>query len=72
MKFDNSRLVVLSLRDAHCECGAELKTVSNGLTSEAFYCHKCENVYVLKMIKVSDAKIGSEFLEQCRKDVGKA
>ena len=37
--------------------------------SRALYCPKCENVYILKKIKVPVKKITEEFLKQCRFEV---
>jgi len=53
--------------NAYCrECGENLIEVKNGRLSQAMYCPKCENVYLLKLIKVPQKKITAEFLEQAR------
>lgn len=52
-------------------CGESLKEVSDGWLSRAFYCPECENVYTLKIIKVSDKKITKKFLKQCREENSK-
>ena len=59
----------IHLLDAFCECGERLIEVSNGWFSKAGYCPKCENVYVLKLVKVPKRKVSREFLEQCRAEV---
>jgi len=57
------------VHDAYCKCGVKLKEVSNGLLSKAMYCPKCENVYLLKLVKEPKKKISKEFLNQCREEV---
>ncbi len=52
--------------EAYCECGKTLLEVSNGFLSRALYCPQCENVYVLKKVKVPAKKVTEEFLNQCR------
>lgn len=54
-----------------CECGEELKEVSDGWLSSALFCPKCENVYQIKRIKVPKSKITKKYLEQCRKEISK-
>ena len=55
--------------DAYCECGASLTEVSNGMLSTALYCEKCENVYVIKKVKLPKNKVTKEYLNQCRFEV---
>lgn len=57
------------ITDAYCECGKRLEEVSNGLLSRALFCPKCENVYILKKIKLPKKKVTKEFIEQCRKEL---
>lgn len=57
------------IHEAQCKCGNELKEVSNGWLSSALFCPKCENVYVIKKVKVSKSKLSKEFLNQCRFEV---
>lgn len=56
------------ITDAYCNCNSKLIEVSNGVLSRALYCPKCENVYVLKKIKLTKKKITKEFLIQCRNE----
>ncbi len=70
MNFEGFSLHALPIiTDAYCKCGAKLHEVSNGFFSRALFCAKCENVYVLKKIKVPQSKITPEFLKQARDDV---
>jgi len=57
------------ITDANCECGNRLTEVSNGWISAALFCTKCENVYILKKIKLPKKKITKEFLTQCRFEI---
>lgn len=59
------------LSEGWCKCGENLREVSNGLLSVAFYCLKCENVYTLKLIKVQKKYINKKFLEQCREETNR-
>jgi len=54
------------ISEAYCECNAELKEVSNGFLSRSLFCPKCENVYLLKKVKLPKKKLTEEFLKQCR------
>jgi len=47
------------------KCGIELKEVSNGLFSSAYFCRKCKNVYIPEMRKVPKNKLHKEFMKQC-------
>ena len=70
MKFDNFEIYATPhIIEAYCRCGNTLIEVSNGLFSRAMFCSKCENVYQLKLIKVPQKKISSDFLKQARKEV---
>lgn len=68
--FDDFKIVgIPKIVDAYCrECREGLQEVSNGILSTALFCPKCETVYQIKMVRVSDKKISKEFLEQCRKE----
>jgi len=57
------------IHDAYCECGNSLTEVSNGLLSAALYCPKCENVYLLKKVKLPRNKVTKEFLKECRFEI---
>jgi hypothetical protein len=57
------------IHDAYCECGHTLTEVSNGLLSSALYCDKCENVYLLKKVKLAKKQLTKDFLKQCRFEV---
>lgn len=57
------------IHGAMCKCGTDLKEVSNGFISTAMFCPKCENVYLLKLIKQPTEKISKRFLEQCREEI---
>lgn len=68
MIFDGFKIAASPfITDAYCKCGNRLHEVSNGLLSAAMFCPKCENVYLLKLVKLPDKKVTKEFLEQCRK-----
>ena len=70
MKFDNFSIRADPIiQNAYCKCGKELQEVSNGLFSSAFYCVKCESVYMLKMIKVNKKKLSKEYIDQCRNEI---
>ncbi len=71
MEFDNFRITAIPyIIDAHCNnCHTELIEVDNGWTSRAMFCPKCENVYMLKLIKAQDKYVNEAFLEQARKEV---
>jgi hypothetical protein len=57
---------------AYCKtCLNSLVEISNGWLSRAMYCPKCENVYVLKLVKVPQKKISEEFLNHARSEVNK-
>ncbi len=51
------------------KCGRDLIEVDNGWSSVALFCPKCENVYVLKLIKVPIKKIDEKFILECRGQV---
>lgn len=70
MKFNNRFRIVAEpyITEAYCNCGQELKTVSNGLLASALFCPKCEAVYQLKLIRVPKKQISDEYLEQCRRE----
>ena len=55
--------------ESYCECGSNLVEVSNGWLSSALFCVKCENVYVIKKIKLPKTKVTKEFLNQCRFEI---
>ncbi len=57
------------ITDAFCECGTQLAQVNNGIFSVALFCHKCENVYALKKVKIPKAKVDEEMLNGFRKEV---
>ena len=70
MKFDGFEIHAEPyLNDAYCECGEKLHEVSNGWISRAFFCAKCENVYLIKKVKVPKKKITKEFLQQCKFEI---
>lgn len=70
MIFNSCKIsATVFVHDAYCECGNYLKEVSNGFISAALFCPKCENVYILKRIKVNKKKVPKDFLEQCRFEV---
>ena len=72
MKFDNFEITASPfIHHAYCKCGKSLIQVANGFISKAMYCPKCENVYVLKLIKVPYKKIKEEFIAQCRRKAKK-
>jgi hypothetical protein len=54
--------------EGYCKCGNKLYEVSNGLLGKAWFCKKCENVYLLELRKVPEKKITKKYLEQCRKE----
>lgn len=59
------------IHDARCKCGIKLHQVDNGFFSMAMFCPSCENVYLLKLIKMPDKKVTKEFLKQAREQVKK-
>ncbi len=73
MKFDNFSVVAIPvLRDASCKnCKTELVEVSNGWFSSAMFCPKCENVYIVKLVKAPDKQVNSAFLENARRESAK-
>jgi hypothetical protein len=72
MKLNRGRLIAFpAITDAHCDCGNTLKEVSNGFISSAWFCTKCETVYVLELVKVKSKAVTNEFLKQCREDAQK-
>ena len=58
-----------NIQNARCKCGTMLEEVSNGWVSTALFCPKCENVYVLKLVKLSASKVSPEFLAQAKKEI---
>lgn len=69
MKFNGFSLSAEPfIHDAFCECGDRLRQVSNGWLSAALYCTKCENVYMIKKVKLPKKKVTKEFLKQCREE----
>ena len=73
MKFDDFEIHASPyILNAYCrECRGTLVEVSNGWFSRAMFCPKCENVYQLKLIKISKSKVSDAFLEQARKEINK-
>jgi hypothetical protein len=60
------------ITDATCrECRNGLKEVSNGFLSVAMFCPKCESVYILRLVKMPNDKVTTEFLAQAREEIGK-
>ena len=58
------------ITDAYCRnCGKALKVVDNGWFSKALYCPNCENVYVLKMVKVPKNQLNKQYIEEIKKEV---
>ncbi|MFX0212226.1 MAG: hypothetical protein ACFFDT_40005 [Candidatus Hodarchaeota archaeon] len=74
MQFENFEIAASPfITKAYCrDCHESLVQVSNGWFSKAMFCPKCENVYVVKLVKVQKAKINKEFLEQARKESNKS
>ena len=69
MIFENFQIAATPfIHHAYCKCGESLIEVSNGLLSKVMYCPKCENVYQLKLIKISDRKLNQDFIDQCRQE----
>lgn len=68
-KFKIAAIPIIT--DSYCECGNDLKQVSNGLIGAALYCMKCERVYVIKRIQVPKKGVTKEFIKQCREECGK-
>jgi hypothetical protein len=67
MNFGSIKIVAYpEIRETYCECGTELKEVSNGWFESALFCSKCENVYLLALKKVKKDKLDEKFLTQCR------
>lgn len=55
--------------DSCKKCKVPPKPVSNGFFSKAWFCPKCESVYLLGIRKAPKKMISERFLEQCRKEV---
>lgn len=56
------------IRRAYCkDCHNSLVEVPNGFFGVAMFCSKCENVYLLKLIKAPSNKVSRRFLERTRK-----
>jgi hypothetical protein len=73
VKFDKFRIAAMPfITDAYCECGGTLQEVSNGFLSRAMFCPRCENVYLLKLIKVPKKKLTERFMEQAREEAARA
>jgi len=69
MIFNNFKIrATPHIYEAHCKCGEELIEVDNGWVSTAYWCPKCNSVYVPKLIKLPKNKVTKEFLKQCRQD----
>jgi len=67
MLVDGCRIsATLFLEGGTCRCGEDLVQVNNGWLEKAMFCPKCENVYVLKLIKVPDKKVSGAFIIQCK------
>jgi len=73
MKFDDFEIHAAPfISNAYCkDCHNSLKQVSNGWFSKAMFCPKCENVYLVKLIKVPQKKIDEDFLKQARIEANK-
>ena len=57
------------IHNARCKCGTTLEEVSNGWFDMALFCPKCENVYVLTLVKLPASKVSPEFLAQAKKEI---
>jgi len=70
MKFKGfSIFSEIYIPDAYCECGTNLKMVSNGWISRVMFCPKCESVYELKLIKIPKNKVTKKFIKQSRMEI---
>ncbi len=73
MRFENFEIhATPNIVNASCKCGNELIEVANGWFSSAMFCGKCENVYMVKLVKLPNEEITKEFLEQCRQYIKKS
>lgn len=70
MKFNNFEIHAMPFFKGYCCCGENLKQVSNGFFSRAMYCPKCENVYLIKLVKAPKKIISKDFLQQAREEAG--
>lgn len=52
-----------------CECGTDLKQVSNGWYSYAWACPKCLNIYCLELRKYPSKKVNKDFLNQVKREL---
>ena len=70
MKFDNFSIRAEPyITDGVCtQCYSELIQVTSGWFSAAMFCPKCESVYSLKLIRVNQDKVSTEFLTQAREE----
>ena len=57
------------IHNARCKCGEILEEVSNGWLGIALFCPKCENVYVLTLVKLPASKVSPEFIAQDKKEI---
>jgi len=65
------------VRGGVCKCGKTLEEVTytydDGIYGEtsgmAQYCPKCENVYLLKLVKMPDKDVPEEYLKQFREQM---
>ena len=67
MHLDGFNVHATPFLEGSCrECRNNLTEVSNGFLGSALFCPKCEIVYIPKLVKVPESKVGDEFLQQCR------
>lgn len=73
MQFDGFEIhsIPYLRTERNCECGGKLHTIHNGLISSCFFCEDCQNVYLIKMVKVAKKKVSREFLKAAREEINK-
>lgn len=74
MIYDNFTLRAYPrIVESYCtKCHSDLKEVDNGWLSSALFCPKCESVFVLKLVKLPDAKVSPEWRKRAKAQATRA
>ena len=70
MKFKNFEIHAEPRLTGRCpKCRDPLREVPHGWFSIDLFCDKCEKVFELKMVEVTEGEDLAEYIKKCRRDV---